>query len=85
MENEKFIYELEFALYNNQYKYKCGEIMYKNQYGYWLKLLDLEIDTTNKEFLERCCCYCIQAYYCGVRDGKHERSRELRNLLEIKE
>ena len=85
MNSDKFIKELEFTLNTNSYKYGYGEIMYKNSCGQWCGLFYLTIDTNDKEFLESCCRYCVQAFYCGTLRGKHERSRELRKLLEIGE
>ena len=85
MNSDKFIKELEFTLNTNSYKYEYGEIMYKNRCGQWCGLFYLTIDTNDKEFLESCCRYCVQVFYCGIRRGKHERSRELRELLEIRE
>ena len=85
MNSDKFIKELEFTLNTNSYKYEYGEIMYKNSCGQWCGLFYLTIDNNDKEFLESCCRYCVQAFYCGTLRGKHERSRELRELLEIRE
>ena len=85
MNSDKFIKELEFTLNTNSYKYEYGEIMYKNKFGHWCGLFNLTIDTDDKEFLASCCRYCVQAFYCGTWHGKHERSRELRELLEIGE
>ena len=84
MERKKFIKELEFTLNTKPYKYEYGEIMYKNQFGDWCGLFHINIDTDDEEFLERCGRYCIQAFYGGVCQGKNDRSRELRKLLEIK-
>ena len=81
---ESFIKELEFTLNTNQYKYEYGDIMYKNELGHWSKLFTFTtIYTDDNYFLERCCRFCVQAFRIGVNVGKHERSKELRELLEI--
>lgn len=84
MENEKtYIEELEFTLNKKQYKYEYGSFMYKNDFGHWCKFFDLEIHTEDKEFLESCCRFCMQAFFSGVWHGKAERSREIREILGI--
>lgn len=81
--DNNYIKELEFTLNTNPYKYEYGEIMYKNKFGDWCGLFRININTDDEKFLARCCRFCIQAFYIGVCRGKHERSRELKELLEI--
>lgn len=88
-DNSKRIEELEFEYKGEQYMFYRDEIEYKNQFGHYCSLCEIPISYTkyanDKEVIEFVCRLALSTYFQGVADGKVYKSKEIRQILGIRE